>query len=327
MKKRQRKLGMILSLTLLSLLILGACGSNTDTNEIRQEPPEVKQSDVIPHVTGDGNLSLRQQRQLTFGIIGRVAEINVDEGDRVYKGDVLAKLDTRDIELGILKAEDALETDKRTLKDTRDPYDEVDKAVAASTLAAAESGLSGAYEAWAIDQTSTAKWSAVKSAEATLERARETWDDIVEGFDAEDVADAERQVAIAEATLDDAKRQLEEATIFAPFSGIVAEVFLDKGDYITSAATVAIHLIDISHMELTAEVDELDIPMVKLGQKAIINVDALPDVHIEGEVIFISPLATKEAGVVMGKVKIAFDAPEEYALKAGMSASTDIIID
>ncbi len=327
MKKLQGKLGLILALPLISLLILSACGSNTDTNEIRQEPPEVKQSDVVPHVTGDGNLSLRQQRQLTFGIIGRVAIINVDEGDRVHKGQVLAKLDTRDIELSILKDEDTLEKVRRTLKDTEDPYDEVDKAVAASSLAAAESGLSGAYEAWAINQNSPAKWASVKSAEATLERAHETWNDIVEGFDAEDLSEAERQVAIAEATLDDTRRQLEEATIFAPFSGIVAEVFLDEGDYITSAATVVVHLIDISHMELTAEVDELDIPMVKLGQKAIINVDALPDVHLEGEVIFISPLATKEAGVVMGEVKIALDAPEEYALKAGMSASADIIID
>jgi multidrug resistance efflux pump len=327
MKIKQMRLGLILALTFMALLSLNACSANTNTNEIQQEPPEVNQGDVVPHVTGDGNLSLNQERQLTFGIIGRIIEINVDEGDRVSSGQVLARLDTGAIELAVLKAEDALLNAERALEDTKDPYDEVDRAIAESTLAAAESGLSGAYNAWALDQQSTAKWSAVKAAEAELVRAQEAWDEIIEGPELEDVAAAERQVEIAKATLDDTRRQLKEATIFAPFDGIIVEVFLDEGDHIAINTTPVIHLIDTSHMELKAEMDELDIPLVKLGQKAIIYIDALPEAQLEGEVVFVSPLATKEAGVVMVEVKIGFDVPEEYALKAGMSASADIIID
>ena len=72
--------------------------------------------------------------------------------------------------------------------------------------------------------------------------------------------------------------------------------------------------------------DEIDITEVKPGQRAIIEVDALPALPLEGKVSSISLLPTVEAGVIVYDVKIEFDVPEGIGLRAGMSATGDIVI-
>ena len=72
--------------------------------------------------------------------------------------------------------------------------------------------------------------------------------------------------------------------------------------------------------------DEIDIAEVKPGQRAIIELDALPALQLEGKVISISVLPKVEAGVVTYEVKIGFDVPPDLQLKVGMSADADIVI-
>ena len=79
-------------------------------------------------------------------------------------------------------------------------------------------------------------------------------------------------------------------------------------------------------MELQISVDEIDIPSVKLNQRAIINVDALPDFEFEGEVTSIGLLPTVEAGLTSYDVTIGLSVPENVELKVGMSATADIVI-
>ena len=92
------------------------------------------------------------------------------------------------------------------------------------------------------------------------------------------------------------------------------------------ASQVIIYLVDLTTIELNVEVDEIDIPGVKPGQRAIIDVDALPDVEFEGEVLTVSPVAKEEAGVILYEVKVGFNVPEGSGLKVGMSAEADIVI-
>jgi len=133
----------------------------------------------------------------------------------------------------------------------------------------------------------------------------------------------------AQIALDKAKEDVEKTVLVAPCGGIAATVDVKEGDIIpspTMAPKTVIHLIDLSTMELKAEVDEIDIPGVKPGQRAIMEVDALPDFMLEGKVTFISPLSTVEAGVVLYNVTIDFDVPEGSEVKVGMSAEADIVI-
>ncbi|MFC1917035.1 efflux RND transporter periplasmic adaptor subunit [Chloroflexota bacterium] len=121
------------------------------------------------------------------------------------------------------------------------------------------------------------------------------------------------------------QKQLNEATLTAPFAGVVASVYVDEGDSV-SATTKVINLVDLNTLELIVEVDEIDIPSMKLGQRAIINVDALVGVELEGEVTFIPPVAKEKTGLVLYDVEISFDVPQDLGLKGGMSATADIVI-
>jgi RND family efflux transporter MFP subunit len=134
----------------------------------------------------------------------------------------------------------------------------------------------------------------------------------------------------AQLTLEEAKDDLEKAVMTAPFDGVIAVVNAKEGDRLSTmdyTTKIILELIDPNIMELTAEVDEIDIPEVRLGQSAIISLDALPTLQLEGRVISIYPLPTEESGLILYKVKIGFDVPEGSWLRAGMSATADIIID
>ncbi|MFC1892783.1 efflux RND transporter periplasmic adaptor subunit [Chloroflexota bacterium] len=137
---------------------------------------------------------------------------------------------------------------------------------------------------------------------------------------------AEEQVKAAEQAVAQSQKQLDEASITAPFAGIAAGIDVDEGDVVSAAMTI-VHLIDSTRMELKAEVDEIDIPLVELGQRAIIDVDALPDAELEGEVTSISQLPKTQAGIQVYEVAIELDIPSGLALKVGMSATADIVID
>lgn len=154
----------------------------------------------------------------------------------------------------------------------------------------------------------------VKVAEESVEQARLT------------LEQAQRSVEQAQQSLEQAQKQLDEATITAPFGGIIASVSADEGDTVSTATTI-VHLIDLTSIELKVEVDEIDIPSVKLGQKVIFEVDALPDFPLEGEVTLISLLPMIEAGIVSYEVTIGLNVSEDSELKVGMSATADVIID
>jgi len=130
--------------------------------------------------------------------------------------------------------------------------------------------------------------------------------------------------------LDKARDELKKAIIVAPFDGTIAKVEAKEGDSLSAfnyASETIIEIIDLTKIELRVEVDEIDIPIVKPGQKAIIELDALPDLELEGKVDFIFPLSREEAGVILYEIKVSFQAPAGSAFNSGMSASADIVID
>ena len=172
----------------------------------------------------------------------------------------------------------------------------------------------------------------LKAAELAVEKAESDLTQVKDKRDKANLAvdDARNDLANARNNLDIARDELEKAVIVSPFDGLIARADAKPGDSLSSvnyATTTIVEIIDPGRMELKAEVDEIDIPGVKTGQRAIIDFDALPEVKLEGKVTFISPLSREEAGVILYEVEIGFDVSEDLALKAGMSASADIVID
>ncbi len=138
-----------------------------------------------------------------------------------------------------------------------------------------------------------------------------------------------QSVALARQFLEQAKKDLTEAVITAPFDGLVASVTAEEGDTIPSPSASPrqiISLIDPASMKLVVEVDEIDIPDVEVGQEVIITLDALSDEEFSGVVTTIYPVPLEISGVIVYKVKIELNVPEDSGVRVGMSAEADIIL-
>ena len=140
---------------------------------------------------------------------------------------------------------------------------------------------------------------------------------------------AELQLEAAEKAVNEAQKQIDEAVITAPFSGVATYVGADEGDMLpspTMAPQALIKLIDISSLELEVDIDEVDIASVEPGQRVIIEVDALPEFELEGQVVEIHPVPFMEGGVVFYQVTVRLGAFSVADLMVGMSATADIVI-
>jgi len=324
-----------------------ACNPFGGEEEVSQQLVEVVRGDLTISVSGSGNIEVSDEGKLAFGVGGRIDKIYVEEGDSVTGGDVLARLDTDDLELAltqarvalatqqvaVTQAQVALDTAKYNLNQALEIYTSPEIVVAQAEVDAAKAFLQIAINAGA----------SITYAQAILDAAEAVLDALVEDYDTEEVAIEKLEVEVAEQSLElaqqsleqvqqsleYAQKQLDEATITAPFDGVVAKIYAEEGDVIPPPIMTSqgiIHLIDLTTMELNVEVDEIDIPDVKPGQRAIIDVDALPDVEFEGEVFTISTVAKEEAGIILYEVKIGFAVPEGLGLRVGMSAEADIVI-
>jgi hypothetical protein len=117
----------------------------------------------------------------------------------------------------------------------------------------------------------------------------------------------------------------------APFNGIVAGIDIKQGDYTGSpglSSVIPIHLVDPKSLEISTEIDELDIAGIRVNQSADINLEAFPDIHFQGVVTSISVTPKERAqssGIVIYDVKVAFTDISQVQVKSGMSASVDII--
>jgi len=87
----------------------------------------------------------------------------------------------------------------------------------------------------------------------------------------------------------------------------------------------AFSLVSGDNVEVTVNIDELDILTLEVGQSAVITLDALPDDTFTGTVTKISDVGSSQSGVTTYPVTISIDVPEDTAVKAGMNASATIV--
>ncbi|OGI47225.1 hypothetical protein A2121_00520 [Candidatus Nomurabacteria bacterium GWB1_40_6] len=124
-----------------------------------------------------------------------------------------------------------------------------------------------------------------------------------------------------ENALIDAKQDLADYYIRAPFAGIIASVPVIKGDNASSSTTLG--TVITAERVATISLNEIDIARVQLGQKVTLTFDAITDLVLAGKVAEIDSIGTVSSGVVNYNVKISFDTSDER-IKPGMTVSADI---
>ncbi len=165
----------------------------------------------------------------------------------------------------------------------------------------------------------------VASAKAGVTQAQAALDALAAGPDELSIKVAQSAVDQAQVALDQAKYKLDQATLTAPFDGVVTAVNVVSGQTISGSSN-PITFADLSSLQVTTNVSELDRSRIKVGQDVDMTLDAVPGVTLKGKVASISPAGVLQQGVVNYPVTINLSNPDP-AVAAGMTANMNIIVD
>jgi HlyD family secretion protein len=241
----------------------------------------------------DANLALNEQE--------RIAEIFVEEGDRVKKGQVLARLQTHRLEAQIQEAEAQIaaqqEVVKRLEAGTRPQEIEQARAEVAAVKATVRNSMlnferisktsgAGATSQQALDNARAQ----LDVDQAQLKVKEKALNLALEGPRKEDIAAAKNTLEALKASLSLLKIRLADMTLISPSPGIIRNRILEPGEMASpNQPVVTLALTDPKWVR--AYVSEPDLGRINLGMKAKILSDSFPDQSFEGWIGFISPVA------------------------------------
>jgi HlyD family secretion protein len=297
-------------------------------------------------VTGPGTLSPVQSRDITPEVTGLVASI-LSEGERVTKGQVLVQLETstfervvRDAEVSLAQAQAQRESSASSKAENSSGLQE-NILNAERSIANAQREVDTKLADLELKQRLVSVGSessesvrvaqnAYDTAVATLEQAQLNLQTLQDSqiyrssSNEQDLRNADLAINAAQLSLERAQDDLAKTTLLAPFDGVISDVKVKEGTPVSSSTTL-LTLLDDAKMEMTAQIDETQIPQILLGQTATVHLDALPGQSFEGQVTHIAPAARREQNIPIFDVTILLG-NAEGKLRSGMSAEADIIV-
>jgi HlyD family secretion protein len=268
---------------------------------------KVARQDLTSKVSANGQIDAQRKVDLSANVMGQIINLAIREGDVVKKGDFLLQIDRKQLTASAEGAEASV----RALFSDRD---------------AARANLS---EAERIYQRARNNFEQKIIPAAELDRARTELD----GARA-NVTSIDQRIQQARSNVAAARDTLSKTTMTAPMGGIITALPVEEGEVavigtMNNAGTKLLTIADMSVVEAVMEVDETDVPNVKVGQRATVTIDAYPNKTYDGVVTEVgsSPMtATAGAGgeAVNFEVKIQLTNPPA-GVRPGFSASADII--
>jgi HlyD family secretion protein len=250
-----------------------------------------------------GNVDLRQV-QLSFNNSERIAAVLVQEGDRVHRGQLVARLDTRRLEPQVAQAEAQVAAQRQVVQRLHSGSRPEEIAQARANVASAKADAENTRQQYeriksaaemsagrAVRQqdVDTAK-AALQVAEAKLVVNQRALDLAVIGPRKEDIAEAEARLRADEAQLALLRQQLVDAELLAPMDAVVRNRILEPGD-MASPQRPVFSLAITDPKWVRAYVSESNLGKVHQGMAATVAVDSFPNRRFDGWVGFISPVA------------------------------------
>lgn len=318
MVQKKKTLPIIIIIT-VAALILAVVGKKAgwfgkpETVKVAVEKPENRT--ITETINANGRIQPEVEINLTPDVSGEIVELNVEEGDRVQEGDLLVKIkpdvyiSARDRAIASLNSAKArLAQSQAQLLQSELAYNRSKKLYEQQTISKAE----------------------FEDAEAAYKMAKAEVDAAI------------YTVKSAEASVKEAEENLIKTTIYAPMSGIVSKLNVEKGERVVGtemmAGTEIMRIADLGKMEVLVEVNENDIIRVALNDTALVEVDAYLGDKFKGVVTEIANTATT-TGVATDqvtsfnvKVRLLKDSyahlvreGNAYPFRPGMSATVDII--
>ncbi len=257
--------------------------------KLAQTPTIETAKDLAPKTSekilnASGYITARRTATVSSQILGLITEVRVEEGMRVEKGQILAKLDDSIAAVNLKFAEAQLKATKTRIGSIK------------ANLAEGERVLARAITLRTDDFSS----------EASVTRARAN----VESLKA-NLASAEADISVSKLEVKRQRERLEYFTITAPFSGIVTVKNAQPGEIVSPSSagggftrTGICTIVDMASLEIEVDVNEAFIGRVFSGQKVEANLDAYPNWNIKAAVIAIIPTADRAKATVRVRIRI-----------------------
>jgi HlyD family secretion protein len=258
--KTKKIVGAIVGIAVIGAVV-GFSVNRENRMKVAVQTGKVEKKDLVQVVTASGEVRPKRYVNVGANVSGRLVEIAVEEGDRVKKGQVLAKVESERYQAVQRQSEAGL-------------------AAGQADLARAEADL-GASKL-AFDRAKKMRDEKLVS-EQDYDQAEADFK-----MKTAQVDSARRRVAQLQAARDSTKDDLTKTTVISPMDGQVTNLPMEAGEMVIGAMsfqpTTIMTVADLSVMECQVMVDETDFRNLKLGQEARIKVDALEGLEFKGEV-------------------------------------------
>lgn len=327
-KKKGKKKWIFLGLLLLFVLFIlknllfpgKATGMLVNTESLSK-------ADIQEKLSLSGPVSGTQSQHVTSALHAKVKEILVKEGDKVTEGQLIAKLDTKDVE----EALEAAKTQVDLAKANKEDATKNAKAEYAKVQTAYNNALLDFQRKSSLLESGDISQSEYEQAESALKDAKASLGSFkVSGGNVQVSESYDLQIKSAEEGLRKAQSAVDSAEIKAPISGTITRVNVEAGQFADNLldGKPMFTVENLDQLELSISVSEYSIGKLSLGQKAIITADVLGDEKLEGEVSSISPTGEQKNGntaerVIPIKIKIDGD---KKGLLSGITAKADIVL-
>ena len=382
-------LGVVVVLVVGFLLIRQARRSASSAASL--QTATIARGSLTATVGATGTVRARQTAMLSWQTTGTIGSVNVQPGDPVTAGQVLANLDKTSLPQNVImatadlvSAQQALDTlvnsktaqanaelalanaqknfdtannnylwqtgqraDQATINNAKaalvvdqqrvdalqkmyndtatlpNPDTNVTRANAYQNLYAAIKKLDGdtATYNWYTGQPTPNDLAVLKGnlavAQAALDDAKREWNRLQNGPDPQDILAAQARVDAAQAAVNAAR-------IAAPFAGTVTEVNGLVGDQV-GPGTRAFRIDDLSHMQVDVQVSEVDINSIQVGQAVTLSFDAIPSKTYNGKVVSVAQAGDVASGAVNFTVTVELT-DTDAQVKPGMTAAVNIVV-
>jgi HlyD family secretion protein len=354
----KRKWKILITVVVLALAGIGVYASTVYSKRgvVTVQTSKVSRQDLASVVTASGEIKPKNYINIGANAMGEITALLVKEGERVRKGQLLAKIeDTQPVadveaqkatlssaeadsnasEAG-LKASDentatmqaALERDKADLARMKAELDRAESLYKEQLLAKQDFDLK--------KYTFEAQQAAIKQSETRVTQARAQREQT-----AAQLASTQRRIAVARANLNRVNDILSKRNSYAPIDGVVTNLPVRQGENVVpglqnQTGTIIMTIADMSLITAEVKVDETDIVNVSLGQPVEVTIDAIPNKTFKGHVTEIgntailrsSGMAASQSAISSQeakdfKVVVALDNPPDE-IRPGLSCTSKI---
>ncbi|HRJ75167.1 MAG TPA: efflux RND transporter periplasmic adaptor subunit [Anaerolineales bacterium] len=338
-----RRTWIIIGVVVVILLCVVISSLNSGEEPIYQTSA-VESGNLQAFVGATGTVRAKQSANLLWQTTGIVESVNAEIGDVVTKDTILASLSKTSLNQSVILAEadlvsaqrdlDNLLNSNTALLEAEQAVDDAEEAYQKAYNWRIE--LNGKidikeyvqdqfgnlklkeYRGYASEETIAQADRDLALAEARLNDARREYERLLQGEDSAEVAAAKARVEAAQATLN-------QAYLTAPFNGTITQSNLVEGDQVT-AGTAGFRIDDLSSLLVDVQVSEVDINSVSVGQSATLTFDAILDKTYQGIVVQVGQAGETVQGVVSFTVTVELTDVDEL-VKPGMTTAVNIVVE